>query len=552
MASLKNKKTNSEVLKWIIGKSKRYLPIVGIITVFSAIISLTGVALALLSKEIIDIATKQSKGSFLFYGILLFAVIIIQIILYITDFLLKAVSKGKLTIALRSALFTAISRRKYSEISEYHSGDLLNRLTSDAEVVVNAVVDILPSVASMLTKIVGGVVALVMLDKRISFIILVFGLVVPASGRIISRKFKSLHKECQRTEGTTRAFMQECFENVVVLKAFEGEAPFTKKLHKYLNEHYRLVIKRSRMSVIINMGLYTFFTLGYYAILLWGAGQIAGGAITYGTLMAFLQLFQQLRAPLQNVSGILPHYYSALASAERLIEIENGTMDESADKERLEEVKGEFSGIEINNVTFAYKDEIILRGLTQSIEKGKITAITGESGSGKSTIFKILLGLYVPQEGSITVNGDLPLNTDLRGIFAYVPQGNMILSGTVRENITLGNENVSEEELIAVTKTAEIYDIIKELPNGFDTELSERGAGLSEGQLQRISIARALLTNAPVLLLDEATSALDEATETRVLNNIKEMRDKTILFVTHRNTSLKVCDSIIRIEKEYF
>ena len=180
----------------------------------------------------------------------------------------------------------------------------------------------------------------------------------------------------------------------------------------------------------------------------------------------------------------------------------------------------------------------------------KVLCIMGESGSGKSTIFKILLGLYEPQKGEITVNGNIPLDTSIRGIFAYVPQGNMILSGTVRENITICNENVTEEEIIKATKAAEIYDIIKALPDGFDTELSERGGGLSEGQLQRISIARALLTKAPVLLLDEATSALDEATETKVLNNIKEIEGKTILFVTHRNTSLKVCDKILHIEKE--
>ena len=232
------------------------------------------------------------------------------------------------------------------------------------------------------------------------------------------------------------------------------------------------------------------------------------------------------------------------------MEIENGTMDKAAKNETLTEIKKNFSGIELNNITFAYKDEIILKNLDLSVEKAKITAVTGESGSGKSTIFKLLLGLYEAQSGSITVNGSIPLDTSLRGIFAYVPQGNMILSGTVRENLTICNDNVSEEEIIKATKAAEIYDIISALPDGFETELSERGGGLSEGQLQRISIARALLTDAPVLLLDEATSALDEATETKVLNNIKEMEGKTILFVTHRNTSLKVCDKILHIEKE--
>lgn len=550
MASSNNKSGNKRAVFWILKRTKRYIPVVILIAFFSVIVSLAAIVLALLSKDVLDVATGNKEGSFFYYGALIIAVIAVEILLHIVDVILKAYANGKIVIAIRNKLFTAISRRKYSEITEYHSGDLLNRLTSDTDVVASAMVNIIPSSASMISKIVGGIAAIIALNPKIAILILIFGLSVPALGRLISRKYKSIHKECQKSEGKSRAFMQECFENVVVLKAFEGEAPFTKKLNQYMNENYRLKLKRSGISVITHMSLYTFFTLGYYAILLWGAGQISGGLITYGTLMAFLQLFQQVRAPLQNVSGILPQYYSALASAERLIEIEEGITDKPADSKKLKSVKKNFSGIEINNVTFGYKDEIILNNLNLSIEKGKITAVTGESGSGKSTIFKILLGLYEIQSGSITVNGDIPLDTSLRGIFAYVPQGNLILSGTIRENLTICNDDVSEEEIEKVTKAAEIYDIIKALPNGFDTELSERGAGLSEGQLQRISIARALLVNAPVLLLDEATSALDEITETKVLNNIKELHEKTIVFVTHRNTSLKVCDKILHIEKE--
>ncbi len=550
MASSNNKSGNKRAVFWILKRTKRYIPVVILIAFFSVIVSLAAIVLALLSKDVLDVATGNKEGSFFYYGALIIAVIAVEILLHIVDVILKAYANGKIVIAIRNKLFTAISRRKYSEITEYHSGDLLNRLTSDTDVVASAMVNIIPSSASMISKIVGGIAAIIALNPKIAILILIFGLSVPALGRLISRKYKSIHKECQKSEGKSRAFMQECFENVVVLKAFEGEAPFTKKLNQYMNENYRLKLKRSGISVITHMSLYTFFTLGYYAILLWGAGQISGGLITYGTLMAFLQLFQQVRAPLQNVSGILPQYYSALASAERLIEIEEGITDKPADSKKLKNVKKNFSGIEINNVTFGYKDEIILNNLNLSIEKGKITAVTGESGSGKSTIFKILLGLYEIQSGSITVNGDIPLDTSLRGIFAYVPQGNLILSGTIRENLTICNDDVSEEEIEKVTRAAEIYDIIKALPNGFDTELSERGAGLSEGQLQRISIARALLVNAPVLLLDEATSALDETTETKVLNNIKELHEKTIVFVTHRNTSLKVCDKILHIEKE--
>ncbi|MBQ1989103.1 MAG: ABC transporter ATP-binding protein [Clostridia bacterium] len=519
----------------------------------AAIDSSTFVLLALISKNILDVATGNLESTILKQGIYLFAVIAIQIITLVFHSLLNTYTQSKMIISNRNYLFSLVCKRKYSEISEYHSGDLLNRFTSDAEVLVSGVTNIIPSIVSMLSKIIGGLSALIVLDSRIAVIILVLGFSVPALGRMINKKYKKLHKEVQQTEGKTRAFMQECFENIVVVKTFTSEAPFLKRLNGFMKDNFVLKMKRAKVSVTTNYGLYTFFTIGYYALLVWGAGQIASKAITYGTLMAFLQLVSQLRAPLQNVSGIMPQYYSALASAERLMETEEGNNDlPPAEEDKLDELTRNFESIEINNITFAYKEETILQNCNFTAEKGKITAVTGESGSGKSTIFKIILGLYDPQGGNITINKDIKLDTSLRGLFAYVPQGNLILSGTIRENITLCDPDISEEQLIKAAKSADIYDLICSLPDGFDTVVSERGGGLSEGQIQRISIARALLTDAPVLLLDEATSALDEATETTVLKNIRELSGKTILFVTHRNTSLKVCDKIIHVENKDF
>lgn len=553
MGLLNKKENNSQTLKWIYKRTKKFLPSVLLLSVISALDALTFVALALISKNVLDVATGSGTGSITGHGMLLFGVIFAQIVLTAAQSLLNSYTNARLTISMRNYLFSLVCRKKYSYISAYHSGDLLNRFTSDTDVIVNSVVSIIPNISSMAAKIIGGISALIVLDARIAFIILVLGISVPALGRMINRKYKALHKKSQQTEGRTRSFLQECFENIVVMKTFVSEAPFTKKLNQLMKENYHIKMKRTGVSVATHISLYSFFTVGYYTILIWGAGMISSGFITYGTLMAFLQLVSQLRAPLQNVSGIMPQYYSALASAERLMEIEKGQDDMapvSADK--LEKIKKSFSGLEVKDITFAYKNELILKNCRFEAEKGKITAITGESGSGKSTIFKIILGLYEPQNGDITVNGNIPLDTSLRGLFAYVPQGNMVLSGTIRENITLCNESVSQEDLIKAAKAAEIYELISSMPEGFDTVISERGGGLSEGQIQRISIARALLTDAPVLLLDEATSALDEATETKVLSNIKALNGKTVLFVTHRNTSLKVCDKIIRVEDKKF
>ena len=547
------KENNKATLKWIYARTKRFLPAVAVTSLISAFTAVSYVLLALITKRVLDIATKDAAGSLAAAGTALFAVIAVQVILSACQSLLNAYVNGRLTLSLRSYLFTLICRKRYSQISRYHSGDILNRLTSDVDVVVSSSVSIIPSVVSTVAKITAGIGAMIFMNPIIAAVILVLGITVPAIGRAINKKYKYMHKECQKTEGKTRAFMQECFENIVVIKTFISEVPFINKLDSYMDKNFRLKIKRTSISVIANISLYTFFTVGYYAVLLWGAGGLSAGTITYGTLMAFLQLISQLRAPLQNVSGILPQYYSALASAERLMELESNE-DEPlpAEKAELEKIKSDFRSIEVNNLCFGYGGEVILNNCSFSAERGHITAITGESGSGKSTLFKLMLGLYEPQSGSITVNGNIPLDASMRGLFAYVPQGNMVLSGTVRDNITMCDPAITDEQIEKAARAAEIYDYIVSLPEGFETRLAERGAGLSEGQIQRISIARALLTDTPVILLDEATSALDEETETRVLTNIKSMTDKTILFITHRNTSLKACDRIVHVENKNF
>ena len=546
---MRNKENNGRALKWIYCRIRRYIPLTAAVSVISALSALSFVALALITKRVMDIATGDTTGSLLKSGILLFAVIAIQILLSAAQSILNAYSNGKQTIAFRNYLFGVLCRKKYADISAYHSGDILNRFTSDIDTVVTSSVNIIPNVVSIATQIVAGIGTMLFMNPYIAAAVLLCGVTFPAIGRAINKRYKYMHKECQRTEGRTRAFLQECFENIVVIKTFISEAPFIKKLDSYMDDNFRLKIKRTSISVIANISLYALFTAGYYAVLLWGAGGLSGGTLTYGTLMAFLQLISQLRAPLQNVSGILPQYYSALASAERLMELE-GAADEPfpAAAERLEKIKEDFRTLEIKNLFFGYAGESVLRDFSLCAKRGNITAITGESGSGKSTLFKLILGLYEPQSGSIALNGEIPLDASLRGLFAYVPQGNMVLSGTVRENITMNNRTVTDEQIERAARAAEIYDYITSLPDGFETHLAERGAGLSEGQIQRISIARALLTNAPILLLDEATSALDEETETRVLANIKSMTDKTVLFITHRNTSLKVCDRIVHVE----
>ncbi len=533
---------------WVYDKVKPFVPWIIFISSLNLIASLAYVFLAKLSQQILDTANDTAVHTFMLASILLFGLILLHIIIEAFVSVISTSISTKMNMRLKNYMFTSLMKKKYDNIANYHSGDLLNRFSSDVDVVVNGSIMLIPSIVSMLTKIIAGITAICLQNYYFAFAVLGIGFAFPLLGRMLSKKYKHLHKEVQHTEGVTRSFLQESFANIIVVKTLGGEKPFLLKLNELLGINRKLRIKKSIFSVIISASLFLLFSFGYYGILVWGATQIAINAMSIGTLIYFLQLISILRAPLQNISGIIPKYYSMLASAERLIELEQLENEKTNNQSEIIE----FDNIIVDNLTFAYTNEIVLRDNNFTIQKGTITAITGRSGSGKSTLFKLLLGLFPATSGTVSFDNNKHINETTRYMFSYVPQGNMLISGTIRDNISLCDKNVSDDDIIKVAKTAVIYDFISSLPDGLDTVISERGQGLSEGQVQRIAIARALLFNAPIILLDEATSALDEVTESQLLNNIKTLTDKTILFITHRNTSLGVCDKILHLSNGTF
>ncbi len=544
------KTNNRKTLSWINKHSKRYYPYIIINCIFSTLVSVSFVFLALISKQIIDISAGVSEGDITSRCIILFGIIILQIALNITNSSLVVRAEGKFDMVLKDYLFGVVLKKRYSDISQYHSGDLINRLSSDISVVVNNVITIIPNTISLISKLIACGVALYLIADNLVFIILAVGITASAIGRLLSTKYKYLHKQAQQADGDIKSYMQEAFENSAVIKTFPSNKPLKSKLWDKLTFGYVVKIKRFILHIITTAGLFSLFNIGYYVLLVWGAFNLGNG-ISYGTLVAFLEIASQLRAPMQRISGILPQYYSLLASAERLIELENA-LDEPSNYEIPAPIV--FESLGCDNVSFAYDDNKgnVIENTTFTIERGSVAAILGASGSGKSTLFKLILGLIEPQSGKITVNGRDICGNTARHLFSYVPQGNMILSGTIRENLTLCRENISEDEIIAATKTAEIYDFILSLPDGFDTVLRERGEGLSEGQIQRLAIARALLCDTQVLLLDESTSALDEATEASLLTNIKKLQDKTVILITHRKRCLDICDKVILFKDKHF
>ncbi len=542
---------NKKTVRWVFSTLKRFIPAVIAVSVLGALISFSTIALILVSSKIMNNAQAGITGSKLYTNIILLAVIIVfQLAANVLNGYLRTRLSGRINMYLKERLFSRLVLKEYAPLTELHSGEIVNRLTSDIEVVVNGFAGIIPSTVSIFTKLITGISAVLLLDPIVAAVIVFIGFIFPLFGRLISNKYKYMHKEVQRTNGVVRSFLQESTQNVVVIKTFLADAPVISKLRSFLGENFRIKMKRGLVSVLTHTGLYGAFSLGYYGVLIWGALGIAAGTVQYGTLFAFLELVAQLRNPLQSVSGLLPQYYSTLASAERLIELE-ALPDEAAPiKEDIHSVYDRLISIDGKKLTFGYDERDIIKDADFSLPKGSVCAIMGESGKGKSTLFRLLLGLYAP-EGDlfITLNdGTMPLDASLRGLFAYVPQGALVLSGTIRENITLLSGDVSDEELIRATKQAVIYDYISSLPDGFDTVIGEHGLGLSEGQLQRIAIARALLTNSPVLLLDECTSALDIETERRLLSNLKAENERTVILITHRTAVLDICDTVLTVE----
>ena len=544
---------NKKTAKWIFTRLKKFIPAVIIISLMSTLVSLGGIALILITRQILNDAQAGITGAELRVNIIwLIVVLIAQIAINLVDGFIKNKTIFKMDIHLKDRIFREIIAKDYSKISKLHSGELVTRLSSDVDVIVRGMASIIPSVISTVAKLIAGVSVFMALDPLVAIIIIVIGFLFPLIGRIISKKYKHLHKKAQETEGAVRSFLQESIQNVIVIKTFSANNPVRQKLLGYLNENLKVKMKRTWLSLFMHTGLYGSFTLGYYGVLIWGALQIAAGTLAYGTFFAFLELVGILRNPLQSISGILPQYYSTLASAERLIElesIENEPIDTEIDVKNVYE---NMLFIEAKGLTFSYDKEPVINRSDLTINKGSICALMGESGTGKSTLFRLLLGLYKPSDGELfikTKDGEIPLDSTMRRLFSYVPQGDMILSGSIRENITFLSGDVTEEKLENAAKQAVIYDFIKSLPDGFDTVIGERGLGLSEGQLQRIAIARALLNDAPILLLDECTSALDIETELKLLENLKENRDKTVILITHRRAALDICDTVLTLKK---
>ncbi len=538
--------------KWIWRIARPDVGRIVLLSALSGFNSVAAVVFALLTRKVIDIAVGDAQGSLWTTIGWLLGVLVLQIAIEVFSSQFNARIAGRMEMRIKDRVFAAIFRKRWQDVSRFHSGELLNRLNSDSHIVVTGVVGFVPRLVSLVTRLVACLVVLIILDGRFTAVMLGFGLLLLVCSRAYGKRVKRLHKDCQESDGKAKAFTQEALENWTMIQAFEGGEVVRGRLGERLKGHFVNLIRRNRWSAAAHGVLHLLFSGSYYAALAWGAVRLAAGSITYGTLTAFLQIVGQIRQPFMSMSGLMPQYYNMLASAERLIELENIPDEPRATVSAADWRKTPMQLLEVSGVCFAYEaDHPVLTGASLTVRRGEFIALTGFSGIGKSTLFKLMLGFYAPQSGSlvaVTESERHPLGADTRALFAYVPQQSVLLSGTIRENIAFCCPDATEEFIWAAAETAAIADVIRGLPNGLDTPLGERGAGLSEGQIQRLAIARAVLCDAPILLLDEVTASLDEPTEELVLRNLRTLTDKTCICISHRPAALGVCDRVIRVE----
>lgn len=528
--------------KWIGQTAKPQLPFLVLLILGNALSSVCAVSVALFSKRIVDAAQNADLPALYRAGAVLLCVVLLQIALRIFDNSLSVRVSGKLEMACKRRLFSAILQKEYSAVTAYHSGELMTRLTSDITVVSDNATVLLPTATAMVTRLVFAFAVIVSLDLRFALLLLAAGVLLFVCTRAFRGKIKQLHKSVQASDGRLRAFLQEALESLLAVQVFGVQEKVTREADVRQTENFDAKIRRNRWSIAANAGFLAVFSFGTLVTLLWCGWRLAAGAITFGTLTALLQLVNQVQAPLTNLSGLMPKYYSMLSSAERLLEIEN--LPDEAQAQTDTAPACNFESARFRGVSFAYGQNEVFTDADFEIRKNDFVVISGISGIGKSTLFKLLLGVLTPDGGEITVTADgrtYPADKNTRGLFAYVPQGNLLFSGTVRDNIRFIKENATDEEVLRAAEIACADTFIDELPAGLDTLLGEGGSGLSEGQMQRIAVARAILTDAPVLLLDEATSALDEETEARLLSNIRTLENKTCLIISHKKAAYAVC-----------
>ncbi len=532
-------------LFWLLKQIRRRIPAVVILTAANMFHALLSVLFALGTRGVIDSAVAGERGRFLeacLYqaGIVLGILLCLVVVRHLRDRL-----TADLEWDWKQQLLHGLLHGEYSAVSGYHSAEILNRLNNDVTKVNSGIITIVPSLASMVARAGAAVIVLGSLDLRFTLLMAALGAVVIPLTAVLRKRIKELTKAVSNCDGRVSGHLQETIEKLLIVQAMDISEEVERRSDVLLEERYRIQRKRKNIALLMNMGISVMFYGCGFLALVWCSAKLLQGQMTFGSLTAVIQLVSQLQTPFANLSNIVPQYIAMIASAERLMELEEIQGDPEA---TLEDISGTYQRMEtlrMEGMSFSYDRDRVIEDAGFELPKGSFAVITGASGIGKSTILKLLLGIFKPEKGTLSAccgGQKIMLDRSTRKLFAYVPQGNLLFSGTIRENLLLVNPAATEEALSMALYVSAAEEFVSQLPQGLDTRLGESGEGLSEGQAQRLAIARAILGGAPILLLDECTSALDEETERKVLQRIRDLRDRTCIAVTHRPAASDLCD----------
>lgn len=554
MPMKQNKNNNhKKTLRWISTVAGASKWLVAGLVVLQSLLSLSSICYAFLLRRIINAAVDGNRDVFLLSIVVLICVLCAQILIQAVGRSLNEYTGAVTENRFKARLFSNLLSGDYASVTAVHSGEWMNRLTSDTLVVAGGLTQILPGLIGMLVRLIGAVAAIVWLEPRFLYILIPGGIGMLILTSAFRRVLKRLHKRIQETDGALRVFLQERLESLLIVRSFGREEETAAQAQERMDDHKDARLKRNRFSNICNMGFAGLMDGAYVLGIGFCGHGILSGTMSYGNLMAIMQLIGQVQNPFANITGFLPKFYAMLASAERLLEAEGFASDSERrmpQEQLLDLYRQEFQSIRLENAYFTYQPPVqtegeqppmpvVLQDVNLEIKKGEYLVFTGPSGCGKSTVLKLLMCLYPLDSGQrylTTAQGKQPLTAAFRGLFAYVPQGNQLLSGRLRDIIAFGDQARAKDDagIHQALTIACAEEFVTALENGLDTVLGERGLGLSEGQMQRIAIARAVFSQHPILILDEATSALDETTAKRLLDNLRNMTDKTVILVTHR------------------
>lgn len=550
MSKIKNlwsdRSNQYQYAKWLVQYAKPYMGRITVMMMFNLLYTAVGLVMVTLTKRIIDEATEGNPIITLIVCYLILTIGLQLVSVFGT--LMNTMLTEKFSFGIRKQIYEKIIHSHWMDVKKYHTGDLMTRLTSDAGNVADGIIGTIPSIIQLIVELLLVFITLFSYSPLLACFALLVAPVAAVSSWWFGRKLKRLQVKVQESEAVYRSFLQESLANLLIVKAFANEEYSTQRLTQLREERFGWVYRRTKMGLISSTAMSMSFQVGYIVAFAYGAIQISRKAITYGTMSVFLTLVNRVQAPVMGLAQQIPRVVSILASAGRIMELQELPLEEK-EEEPLAVVQ---AGVDVSGLTFGYTQDNVLENVSLHIAPGEFVAVIGESGIGKTTLIRIIMSFMSNIQGSVTFYNEKgetqKANAATRNFIAYVPQGNTLFSGTVRENIRMGNLNATEEEMNEALKLAAAYDFVQELPMGIDTVIGERGHGLSEGQAQRIAIARAFVKKAPFLILDEATSSLDEATEQEVIRGLQRLTPRpTCLVITHRKSILKYCDREIKI-----